>query len=48
MSTAQILIVLALGWVGGGLVVAMLLGRAFRNADLDPEDSATTSVLSAD
>jgi hypothetical protein len=48
MSTAQILIVLALGWIGGGLVVAMLIGRVFRSADLEPEDSPTTSVLSAE
>ena len=45
MSTAQILIVLGLGWVGGGLAVAMLLGRAFRSANLESEDPSTTSVL---
>jgi hypothetical protein len=48
MSTAQILIVLALGWIGGGLIVAMLIGRVFRSADLEPEDSPTTSVLSTE
>jgi len=48
MSTAQILIVLALSWIGGGLVVAMLLGRVFRNASLESEDSPTTTVLTVD
>jgi hypothetical protein len=48
MSTAQIVIILALGWIAGGLVVAMLIGRVFRSADLEPEDSPTTSVLSAE
>jgi hypothetical protein len=39
MSTAQLLIVLAIGWAAGGFVVAMLLGRIFRSASLEAEDS---------
>jgi hypothetical protein len=39
MSTAQLLIVLGLAWAGGGFLVAMLLGRIFRNANFESEDS---------
>jgi hypothetical protein len=39
MSTAQFLIVLGLAWAVGGFFVAMLLGRVFRNANLEAEDS---------
>ncbi|OGI70189.1 MAG: hypothetical protein A2W18_12145 [Candidatus Muproteobacteria bacterium RBG_16_60_9] len=40
MSTAELLIVVAIGWAAGGFIVAMLLGRIFRSADLEPEDSS--------
>ena len=39
MSTAQLLIVVAVAWAAGGFAVAVLLGRIFRNANLEPEDS---------
>lgn len=48
MSTAQILITLALSWIVGGLAVAMLIGRVFRNANLESEDSPTTTVMTVD